>query len=385
MTSNLTGRYREWTGASTSGDDGGVRLPVEVADLTPELMTGLLRAFDPSAIVTAVDVLDAHSGTTGRARLALTYQDAPSLPSTIFVKLEPFDPRQREFVRAGGIGANEAHLYRDLASELPMRIPRILCAAIDDGGGYVTLMEDLVAGGCTFPRPTDEAIADHARSTIDGLGALHARFWESQRFSADLAWIPERAGFGADGGRSEPSIRGAGSFVRRALKQLGTDQSEVFRSVGELYSTRTAGVLDAWDGGPRTLIHGDPHSGNLFLDGPTIGFLDWGMVSRSPGMRDVAYFCCNSLPTDVRRGLQAELIDRYLAILADADIASGWETAWEQYRLFSVYAWVSAVSTVSVGSRWQPEARAVAAMDRTTAALEDLDAAGALIDRLEDA
>ena len=48
-------------------------------------------------------------------------------------------------------------------------------------------------------------------------------------------------------------------------------------------------------------IHGDPHSGNLFLDGTTIGFLDWGMVSRSPGMRDVAYFCCNSLPTDVRR------------------------------------------------------------------------------------
>jgi hypothetical protein len=46
---------------------------------------------------------------------------------------------------------------------------------------------------------------------------------------------------------------------------------------------------------------------------------------------------------------------------------------------------LTAVSTVSVGSRWQPEDRAVAVMDRTTAALDDLDtldALGALNDRL---
>ena len=108
------------------------------------------------------------------------------------------------------------------------------------------------------------------------------------------------------------------------------------------------------------------------------------MPDRSPGMRDVAYYCCNSLPTDVRRALQDELLDRYLAILAGAGITLDRADAWEQYRLFSVYSWVSAVSTVSVGSRWQPEARAVAAMDRTTAALDDLDAAGALAARLEE-
>lgn len=359
-------------------------LPVEVADLTPETMTGLLAVAAPGARVEAVEVLDAHSGTTGRARLALTYADDVGLPPTLFVKLEPFDPRQRAFVRAGGIGANEAHLYRDVAAELPMRIPRIHAAAIGDDGGYVTVMEDLVATGCTFPRPSDAAIAEHARSTVDGLGALHARFWESPRFAADLAWIPERAGFGADGGRSEQSIRGAGHFVRRALEQIGADQPEVFRAVGTLYATRTGAVLDAWDAGPRTLIHGDPHSGNLFLDGATVGFLDWGMVSRSPGLRDVAYFCCNSLPTEVRRALEAELLDRYLAILGRAGVVLDRDAAWDQYRLFSVYSWVSAVSTVSVGDRWQPEARAVAAMDRTTAALEDLDARSVLDRHIDD-
>jgi len=360
-----------------------VALPVEVADLTPAAMTALLAVCEPDARVTAVEVLDAHSGTTGRARLALTCDPAGAWSPTVFVKLEPFDPRQRAFVRAGAIGANEAHLYRDLAGELPLRIPRVLAAAIDDDGGYVTVMEDLVASGCRFPRPSDATVADQARSTVDGLGALHARYWESDRFAADLAWIPERAGFGADGGRRDAAVRGAGHFVRRALERIGGEQPPVFRAVGDLYATRTGAVLDAWDAGPRTLIHGDPHSGNLFLDGATVGFLDWGMVSRSPGMRDVAYYCCNSLPTDVRRSVQDELLDRYLAILAGGGVTVDRAEVWEQYRLFSVYAWVSAVSTVSVGSRWQPEARAVAAMDRTTVALDDLDALGALTERVE--
>lgn len=364
---------------------GRVGLPVDVRDLTSATMTELLRSADPSIHVTDVEVLDAHSGTTGRARLAVRTSRPTTVSSTVFVKLEPFDERQRVFVRAGGIGANEAHLYRDLAAELPMRIPGIWCAAIDATGGYVTVMEDLVASGCTFPRPSDAAVADHARSTVDGLGALHARFWESARFASDLAWIPERAGFGGGGSRSERALRGAGHFVRRALEQIGAEQSGQFRRVGEIYATETAAVLDAWDEGPRTLIHGDPHSGNLFLDGATVGFLDWGMVSRSPGMRDVAYFLCNSLPTDVRRSIEDELLDRYLAILARAGIAADRDGAWEQYRLFSVYSWVSAVSTVSVGSRWQPEARAVAAMDRTTAAVEDLDAVGCLTARLGNA
>ncbi|MGZ4797311.1 MAG: phosphotransferase family protein [Acidimicrobiia bacterium] len=358
-------------------------LPVEVADLTPTTMTDLLRVGGQDVTVRAVDVLDAHSGTTGRVRLRLGYEGDPDLPATMFVKLEPFVVEQRAFVRAGGIGVNEARLYRDLEPELPMRIPCVYAAAVDDGGGgYVTVMEDLVASGCTFPRPTDVAIAEHARSTVDGLAALHARYWESDRFRGDLAWIPERAGFGADGGRSERSIRGAGHFVRGALESFGAEQAPEFLAVGRTYVSRTAEVLDAWDEGPRTLVHGDPHSGNLFLDGARIGFLDWGMVSRSPGMRDVAYHLCNSLPRDVRIALEDELLERYRTVLQRAGVVLDRDTAWEQYRLFSVFAWVSAVSTVAVGDRWQPSARAVAAMDRTTQALIDLDAAGCLADRL---
>ena len=74
----------------------------------------------------------------------------------------------------------------------------------------------------------------------------------------------------------------------------------VFRAVGELYATRTAEILDLWDEGERTLIHGDPHRGNLFSDNGRTGFYDWAMLSRSPGVRDVAYVLCGSVPAPVR-------------------------------------------------------------------------------------
>ena len=57
-------------------------------------------------------------------------------------------------------------------------------------------------------------------------------------------------------------------------------------------------ILDLWDEGERTFIHGDPHAGNLFTHDGRTGFHDWAMCSHSPGMRDVAYYLTNSMPTE---------------------------------------------------------------------------------------
>ena len=93
-------------------------LPVDVDDLTPEWMTDAM-----DAEVTSVTVLDRHSGTTGRAHVALTGH--PSVPPSAFVKLAPFDEKQRKFVNRTGMGVSEARFYRDLAPEVPVRIPKV--------------------------------------------------------------------------------------------------------------------------------------------------------------------------------------------------------------------------------------------------------------------
>ena len=58
------------------------------------------------------------------------------------------------------------------------------------------------------------------------------------------------------------------------------------------------------------------------------------------------------------------------------------QTASDQYRLFSIYSWVTAVSTAAMGSQWQPVEVTRPALISTTAAIEDLDVVGLLNERL---
>jgi hypothetical protein len=355
-----------------------VRIPVEVADLSAAWFAEAL-----DAPVTGMEVVDAHSGTTGRARVRLGYRRDAGGPELLFVKLAPFDARQRRFLDYTGIGVTETRLYATLArpGRLPVRVPAVWCAETD-GERFVMVLEDLPSSGCRFPRREDEDFPSLVESTVAELAALHAAYWESPLFATELAWVPERAGFGPGGGKDPEAAAASGMFVAKALDRFAADMPPAFERVGRLYVERTAEILDLWDEGERTLIHGDAHLGNLFAEGSRTGFYDWAMVSRSPGVRDIAYFCCNSVPTELRRQRENALLDSYCAALAARGVTLARERAEEQYRLFSVFSWVSATSTAAMGSRWQPEAVGRGGMLRATAALEDLDAAGALEARL---
>ena len=356
-------------------------IPVEVDELTPAWFTDVLDRHAPGVSVSAVEVVDSHSGTTGRVRVRLAHDAGAAVPQHLFVKLAPFDPRQREFLQRVGIGVAEARLYASVGNELPVRVPRCWHAAFDDDRRFVMVLEDLVDAGCGFPRPRDADVDERAARMVEDLARLHAAYWESGRFAGDLDWVPERAGFGG-GGRDARAAAAAGGFIRRALDEVGHEMSPAARAVGTWYVDRAADVLDLWDEGERTLIHGDAHMGNLFVDGDRPGFFDWAMASRSPGMRDVAYYVCTSVPTDVRRSIEDDLLDRYLRTLATGGVTLDPATARYQYRMFAVYAWVSSTSTAVMGSRWQPLSVSRGGVARSTAAIEDLDSAGLLADRL---
>jgi thiamine kinase-like enzyme len=345
-------------------------IPVDVDDVTPAWFSQVL-----GLDVVATEVLDRHSGTTGRARLALTYGSGVDRerPPSVFVKLPPFDEKQRRFVAQTGLGTAEARFYRDVAADVPVRVPAVLYAALDDDGGYVMLLEDLEATGCRFPRPDDADIVAVVDSIVVELARLHAQYWEHPALGSELSWASEgmRIAFGS-GAR----------FMQMALDQFADDMPPAYRRLGELYITQTRAIADLWAAPPHTLAHGDPHMGNLFVDGARAGFFDWGMVMRKAGMWDVAYVICNSVPTEIRRANERAWIDGYRDELGRAGVLLDAATAWEQYRLYAVYSWNSAVSTAAMGSRWQPEARAHAAMLRTTTAIEDLDSIALLTEKL---
>lgn len=338
-------------------------IPMSPDDITASWLQEGLRSRFPGVEIDSIELLDRHAGTTGRARIGMTYRAQAGAPDSVFVKLPPDDEAQRQMVQVTGMGRKESRFYSELAAELPVRIPTPYFAAFDDSGAqYIMVIEDLVASDCSFPKPGDAEAMHHAREIVKGQAGFHAHLWESPRFDQDLSWIERPL-------RSEIGPR----LIEQALQMYGSDMSETFTGLARLFIDHHEAVNDLWEEGETTLIHGDAHMGNLFQDGTTIGFLDWAVLGRGPGMRDVSYTLCNSFTPELRRSEERGLIEIYRDTLIEAGVeAPDLESLWRRHRLHAVYSWVSATVTAAMGDKWQPLAVGLSSMKRTTEAAEDL-------------
>jgi aminoglycoside phosphotransferase (APT) family kinase protein len=91
--------------------------------------------------------------------------------------------------------------------------------------------------------------------------------------------------------------------------------------------------------GPRCLLHGDCHLGNLYLEADgTPGFLDWQSVRQGPWVHDVAYFLGSALDIIDRPRWERTLLEHYLCELASAGIdPPPFDGAWANYGCQMVY------------------------------------------------
>ena len=346
-------------------------IPASVDDLTSEWFSEAL-AVD----VTGFEVVKAHSGTTGRARVRLHSDGA--VPETLFLKLQPFDPQQREYVRMVGMGVAEASLYAEAGHDLPVRIPQVWHSAFDEAdGSFVMVLEDLTASGCRFPTVDDDGVVGVAESLMDESAKLHARYW-----GQDLPWVRSRALGSGNEPHQQARLGRLSQIVQVAIDRFAADLPTQFRALAELFVGRPADIGRLWNEGDPTLIHGDNHIGNLFVDGPRTGFFDWAVACRAPAMRDISYVHCNSLPTEVRRDEENGLIARDRHAMAGLGVELDDQRIEEEYRLFATYSWMSAVTTAAMGSQWQAISIGQPAMIRTTQAIIDLDSLDVLQDRL---
>ena len=372
-----------WDGLETAA--GRIRssaIPGGVAAVTPAWLTRALQPCAEGVVVSRVDATGLASGTTERARLALRYEgpgQRADLPSAMFVKLAPRDLGTKLFVGLLGLGRSEVAFYRTARQGLPVRAPQVyFAAAARRGTRFVLLLEDLVASGCRFTDITSPSDPVRARVVMLALAKLHAAYWESPRLHGDLAW--------PRGSPRDPVFR-----IGRLLSDLSLRPA--FERFGELipgelqtaagFVSRQRLALEAlWARPPLTLIHGDAHLGNLFFDGPEVGFLDWQVVQRGQGLRDVTYFLTNSLSVETRRAHGEELIRVYLAALAEAGAPPvPFSLAWEQHRLHALYTWISCLVTAAAATL-QREGVVRAGLERSSAAVIELDSLGALRERV---
>ncbi|GAB3035233.1 ecdysteroid 22-kinase family protein [Mycobacterium bourgelatii] len=298
----------------------------------------------PGAVAEALVPLDGTTGTTDRRRLGIEWNDAgiaAGLPSSLFVKSTPLSAKNRTMVAALDMAINEVRFYQQLRPELGDDVaPAVYASHAGHGARHLLVLEDLVASGARFLAKPDEVDLAYAQGMMRALGKLHAAFWESPRLAADLSWIaPEsrRPGF-------KLLLWQFRSMRKKLLSSDEHDLNPAVRRMATFVNEHDRALHARWERGPQTVLHGDAHAGNSYsLPDGRGGLLDWQVIHRGPGIREVSYFCTHSIPTELRRAHEESLLRLYLETLAEHGVEDppDFDTAWQAYRFFAFDAWDS--------------------------------------------
>lgn len=349
-------------------------VPASSAEIDADWLTEALQPRHPGVRVASVELADRAEVTNSHAWLRARYaEDSPPGPTSLFGKLLPNDPMRRGAIAQTGMGLREAKFYEGLASKLSLRVPEahVVRYEEDEGGAFVILLEDLNESGCTVSSGPESPTPDQAAKALEDLAAMHVRFEDPSVREKEAAWVsvPEPA---SDYG----SIR-----LQEGLDHHRDKLTDAFAEMAEVYIARREALHDVWQEGPRTVIHGDTHIGNLFFDGDVVGFLDWGIIALSTPLRDVSYFLNMCLSVADRRARETELIRHYLDVReALGGLAISFDEAWKTHRLQASYLAPASCQIVTFPEDATPRRKKFAAafLERASAAIEDLESRAAL-------
>jgi hypothetical protein len=285
----------------------------------------------------AITDLGGDSGTTDRRRLGLQWNRAgvdAGLPDRVFLKGTAPSAKNRTMVAALWMAINEVKFYEQARPELPEIAPNCYAAHAGHGARFLLVLEDLVAQGAVPFTISDTCSVAHAEAMMDTLAKLHARYWDSPRLQRDLAWaapMTQRPGFEL---LAFAFRRTRAKFLKEADKP---ELSPAVRRMLRLVQDNDKALYRSWESGAQTLVHGDSHFGNSFsfADGRA-GLLDWQVIFRTRGTREVVYFLM-ALPTEERRANEQRLLERYLEGLAKEGVEDppSFDEAWDDYRFFA--------------------------------------------------
>ena len=321
--------------------------------------------------VDAVEVVTTTEGTTDRARVRL---EGEGLPGSAFVKLPSSKRTTRVMGELAGLGPNEVRFYRDVAPAVSVRTPAALAAAHDPASGQWALVLEDLGERATFFDTTTALTADQAAAVLDQLAALHGRGAVALAGGLELSWASTVA--------SDPmlplvqvALRG---IRRRVDERSGGAGGEAGRRILRHYRAVAAEL----DEGPQTVLHGDCHPGNVYLDGEGAhagaGLIDFQVLRRGTPVRDATYFLTLSLAPDARRAHERDLLEHYRrALAAHGGPALDADTAWRHHRRSVAYAFVAAFFVAGVDGLQSDDVRD-SGLARAAAALDDLDTAATL-------
>lgn len=351
----------------------GAAFPTDPAQVDPAWLTEVLRRAGHDVTVAAVEAERIGTGQMAHnERFRLRFDgDAGTAPTTVVGKFPSTDPLSRAAGAMGGY-EREVRFYRELAPTLDVAVPGCLHAELgDDNTEFVLVLEDLA------PAEQGDQIAGCSRAqaevAVENLAGLHAPRWDDPVL-LELSWATQRSEDGVAflGQLFRPDAAG---FVERYRDRLSVDDADVL--------LRFAQVIEAWTMGrlhPIGPVHGDYRLDNLLFataaGGRPVAAVDWQTLAVDLPVKDLAYFCGNSLLPDERRACEWHLVERYHVALVDRGVTGySLEQCWDDYRYAAFHGLVITVlGAMHVVQTDRGDDMFMAMVSRHCQAIRDLDA-----------
>jgi Phosphotransferase enzyme family len=236
-----------------------------------------------------------------------------------------------QYARTAGVP--EANFYASLAADTGMRGLRCVYAAADaETLANVVVTHDVLSEGATFLDSLHDYSVEQTADSLGQLATLHAGTWMRDSLR-DEPWLAPRS-------ELYTLTRGVAEIESNFRGPIGAGAPDSVRDAQRLFDAFKHVAMVATRADPWCVIHGDPHIGNLYLDGagrPV--FVDWQLVQRGPWWIDVGYHLASSLSVDDRRRSERDLVAHYLDRLAHGGITLGLtdEDLWHGIRLGMVH------------------------------------------------
>ncbi len=349
--------------------------PTKIEEVTADWLTSSLRDVSGGGTVSGFtsERIGEGVGLLGKLdRITLQWDGAgASAPHTVIGKFATENPEALGVVTTFNFYEKEVNFYKTLADKTLTRTPECHFAEHDpETQTFVILMEDASSG--QMGDQVAGATASQIEATAEELVKLHASWWDSPVIE-EMPWILDL---------SHPmyteGLPGALDAYLPMSSQILTIPPwyDTFRS-------SIGGVLERMKAMPPTLAHGDARLDNLFFDvgDDPLLIIDWQIIIQAPGVFDLAYFMSQSVPTELRRETDADLVTNYHDRLIELGVnPPSRDELWDAYRLAMAFCVVYPV--IGGGTVDTEDARAVdlvnTMLDRCVTAVEDLDSVSLL-------
>jgi hypothetical protein len=341
-------------------------IPATIDDITPEWLSDALGR---SITTFKREPIGVGVGLVGQ--LHRLQMEGDGEPSTVIAKLAAPTEDGRFVATVLNMYGREVGFYNELSPRTSIAHPDCYFAAHDPvTQDTVLLLEDVSVRGRGGDQVAGSSLAD-ARSSIRTLAQLHACFWDdpslaSSSFVLQLCDDPYPFAVGM-------AYEMAWPRMHEFFDDMIDDRVQEF---GDRYASLIPAMFAKLCDGPLVLSHSDWRLDNLFFtDDDEVIAVDWQLIDRSVGPRDLSYHVSQSVNIDAAEGYK-QAFDTYVGDLAELGVAvdRGW--AWEMYRYGTMLGFVYPV--IAAGALTIEDPRHVeltrALFRRSLAALDALDA-----------